>query len=161
MESIGIDWKIIIVQAVNFLILFLVLRWLLYRPILKMLNDRKNKIDESLKLADKSHKDSEELEKRINEKLETAKKDALSIIEDAKKESENLKKDIIEQTEKESHYLLKKAEERIIEQKREMMAELRKETVNLTILVSEKILGKKIDETTEKDIIEKTIKEME
>ncbi|MCK4891918.1 MAG: hypothetical protein KAS78_04575, partial [Candidatus Pacebacteria bacterium] len=51
-SKLGLDYKLIIAQAVNFVLLLIILQRLAYKPILKMLNDRTEKIDKSLKQAE-------------------------------------------------------------------------------------------------------------
>lgn len=161
MQSIGIDWKILIPQIVNFLILFFLLKWILYEPILKILDERRKKIEESMALAEKTKKESEELEQKIKNKIEEVRRDALAILEDAKKEGELSKKAIRDEADRESGFIMKKAEERIREQKQEMLADLRKETVNLTIATTEKILGKNLDKDSQEKLINDAIEKAE
>jgi len=160
MQSIGIDWKILIPQIVNFLVLFFVLRWLLYKPILNILNERRKKIETSLAIAEKTKKESEELDKKIKENIEKSKKEALAILEEAKKQAETTKKEITSQAGKEAEYLLKKAEERIREQKVELQKEIRNDVVNLTISVTEKIIGKNLDKATSEKLASEAINEI-
>jgi F-type H+-transporting ATPase subunit b len=69
MESLGLDIKLFVAQVVNFLILFFVLTKFLYKPLLKLLDDRKKKVEETYV---KSH----EIEERLS-KLEEEKKTVL------------------------------------------------------------------------------------
>ncbi|OGD66684.1 ATP synthase F0 subunit B [Candidatus Berkelbacteria bacterium RIFCSPHIGHO2_12_FULL_36_9] len=158
MESIGIDFKTLFVQIINFLLLFLILRWLLYRPILNILDERKKKIEDSLALAEKTKKESEELDQKTRATIEDTKKEALGILEEAKKQGEKTKNELLAQTNRDADILMKKTEERIVQQKEEMKRELRKETVNLTIAVAEKLLQKEINEETQTKLIDDAIK---
>ena len=47
LNSLGIDYKLLIAQLVNFVLLFIVLYIFLYKPVLKMLNARSEKINKS------------------------------------------------------------------------------------------------------------------
>lgn len=157
MESIGVDAKILIAQVVNFFILFALLSWVLYKPILKILDERKKKIESSLKTAEETQKKSEELNRDIDEKLSVAKKEALEIINDAKSESEKIKTEMTASANKEVEFLMKKAEQRILEQKAELHKELRAETAQLVIETTQKILGKNIDEETKNKFISESM----
>jgi len=161
MEAIGIDWKILLVQVINFLLLFLILRWVLYKPILNILDERKKKIEESTSLAEKTKKEAEELEIKNREIMEIAKKDALAILDESKSQGQKNRKEILEQASHEAEVLMKKAEERILKQREEMVRDLRKETVNLTIATTEKLLGKNIDNETQKKLIMENLEKIE
>ncbi len=159
MDKIGIDFKLISAQIVNFLILFLLLRWLIYTPIMKMLEERKKKIDDSIKLAEKTKKDQEEIAGKIQTELAKARKEAQEILESGKTEAEKAKEEIKATAEKEAKYMISKAEDRIKSQKEEMIQDIKKETVTLVIATAEKIIGKKISSDEEKKLIRDALEE--
>jgi len=78
LESLGIDFKLLIAQAINFLILLLLLNKFLYKPIVQLLSDRKKKIEEGVKNSERARV---ELDKAQGE----AKKIIARAIEDAQK----------------------------------------------------------------------------
>lgn len=161
MEALGINGKILIVQIVNFLILFFLLKWLLYKPVTNLLDERRKKIENSLELAEANQKKAEELEIKIKEVQEQSRKDAKEILDQAKRESEELKKQFKDQAQKESADLLKLAENRIAQQKEELKKELRADTARLVISATGKLLGKTLDEKDQKNLVEESIKEIE
>jgi F-type H+-transporting ATPase subunit b len=83
MEALGLDIKLLVAQIINFGILFFVLKKVLYKPIIKILDDRKKAIDESLKSS-----------KKIEEELSKLEEKKTSVIEktqsQANKDKENL-----------------------------------------------------------------------
>jgi len=83
MESLGLDIKLLVAQIINFGILFFVLKKLLYKPIIKILDDRKHAIEESLA---NSKKIAEELEKLEDKKAAVIE----NIQSQAKKDKEKL-----------------------------------------------------------------------
>jgi F-type H+-transporting ATPase subunit b len=83
MEALGLDIKLLVAQIINFGILYFVLKKLLYKPILKLLDDRKKAIERSL---DNSKKIEEELSK-----LEVKKASIITTVQnEAKKDKEKL-----------------------------------------------------------------------
>jgi F-type H+-transporting ATPase subunit b len=75
-EQFGVNWKLLIAQVVNFLLLLFILKRFAYGPIIQMLNDRRKKIDEGMKA-------SADAKKRLAEANETR----MSIILKAEEES--------------------------------------------------------------------------
>jgi len=103
MESLGLDIKLLVAQIINFGILFFVLKKLLYKPIIKILDDRKHAIEESLANSKKIAEELEKLEdkkaavieniqsqaKKDKEKLITlAQEEKRKIVDEAKKTAE-------------------------------------------------------------------------
>ncbi len=112
-----INLKAFIFQTINFGILTVALGYFLYQPILTIFKQRRKKINEGLKAAEENLKEKEELDKKKKEILTKARKEALAIVEKAKKEAAQQKAELIEQAKveakKEAEKLLAKAEEEI------------------------------------------------
>jgi len=85
MEKLGIQPIQLLLQAINFLIILLILKKFLYRPILKMLDDRKKKIDEGLLYSDRMKSEFEKSEKKRAEVVEKGKIEAQKLIIEARK----------------------------------------------------------------------------
>lgn len=103
--SLGVDPKLLIAQAINFLILLLLLNKFLYKPIVQLLQDRKNKIAEGIKYADEAKIELEkakiearkvvseaieEAQKIQNESKKTAEQEIMKILSSAQKRAEKI-----------------------------------------------------------------------
>ncbi len=158
MEALGINWKLLISQAVNFLILFGILSWLLYKPVLKLLSDRAKKIKEASDLAEKTKLDSEKLNQEISMKLEQAKKEAKEIVsssqEIAKKESQK----IISDAKKESENIINKSHKQLELEREQLRRDLRQEIATLTVATVSKMLDKKIEKPEQTKLEKEALK---
>ena len=74
-SKLGIDWRLLVAQLANFLILLFVLRRFAYKPLLKLLEERKQRIADGLANAQKAKSNLEEAEKERQEIISTAKKE--------------------------------------------------------------------------------------
>ena len=92
-----IDVRQIVLQALNFGILFAILAKFLFKPLLKILDERANTIQKGLQAAEKSMKDQESLEERARQEHIKAEKRAAAIIDKARAESKELGKQIVEE----------------------------------------------------------------
>ncbi len=79
-SQLGIDWHLLLSQAVNFLVLLVVLRVVAYRPILKLLRDRRAKIEEGLAKAKEADVRLHEIEEIGKEKIRAAEAQSLNIL---------------------------------------------------------------------------------
>lgn len=77
MESLGIDVKIILAQVVNFGILLVILSKVLYKPLIKMLDERAEKIKKSIDNSEKIEKELAKIKEKQDALLKEAKKEAL------------------------------------------------------------------------------------
>jgi F-type H+-transporting ATPase subunit b len=78
-EAFHLDIKLIIAQLINFTIVLAVLYKLVYKPLLKTMNERTGKIEKGLKDAQESQAQLEKAEKTRDEKIKEAKKEARQI----------------------------------------------------------------------------------
>lgn len=157
--TLGIDWKILILQIVAFLILVWLLGRFVYPILMKSVDKRNDDIEEATRLADEAKKHAEETEQNIQKLLKKAQDEAADVVSTAKQEAAA----VVEAAEKKS----KKHAESIIESahsqiERDVIAAkkaLRNETIDLIALATEKVVNKKLDAQADKQLIETALKE--
>ena len=79
----GIDWKLFLSQVVNFLILLTILRLFVYKPVLKLLHDRKHKIEEGLEKAEEADRRLGEVQEIAKDRLKVADAESIALIRKA------------------------------------------------------------------------------
>lgn len=161
MGKLGIEPMQLIVQVINFTILVIVLTKFLYKPILKMLDERKKKIEEGLTLAKDMAVKEEELQKEKEKVLEKAKKDGDKIIEEYKVQAKKIEAEIINLANEEAKRLKEKAILNLEEEKIKMWSDLRKQLLILALEMSQKVIGDILNDKNQKMILEKKLKLLE
>src|SRR5690606_29631751 len=111
LEQFGFDPLLFIGQIINFLILFVVFKKFLYKPILTTLINRENKIKEGLKDAEKAHLAKESAEAERDVIIKNASQEAQTILADTKKAADELKATILEESKTEADKILASARE--------------------------------------------------
>lgn len=159
LDKLGIDWRLLIAQLVNFLILILILYKFLYRPLLKILEDRKEKIEKGLRDAEQLGVELEKTKELQAEEIKKAKIEAREIIEEAGKRAEAAGAETKQKTKAEVEKLITVAKNQMIAEKEKMMNEVKKETVEMVLAVAEKVIGKSMDAKAQKNLIEETLQE--
>ena len=158
LNSLGIDWKLLIAQIVNFLILLLVLYKFAYGPVLKMLNERTKKIEKGIQDAEASGKKLEEIAAREKGVLDEARHQAQEMVKRAEDaavlQAEEIVLDAKEQTEK----MVEAARVQIEQEKNKILAEAKTEIAGLVMMATEKIIGEKLDGEKDKELIREAIK---
>ena len=160
LQKLGIDWRLLIAQIINFLILLLILYKFLYKPILHLLENRKEKIEKSLRDALKLEEELTKTKEFKEQELGKAKREAQQIIEQTQKNAETLGQELKEKTKKEVEKLVIEAKSRVAEEKEKMLTEVKKEATFLVVAAAEKVVGKIIDEKTQRKLIEETLEEV-
>ena len=94
LSALGIDVKLLIAQIINFGVILFILIKLLYKPVLRTLENRKKQIAESIKKVEEIDRRVITIESECKAKLEETRKDIDALIEDAKENAGKLKKEI-------------------------------------------------------------------
>jgi len=109
LHSLGIDWKMLIAQIINFLVLLFILNKLLYKPIISLFEQRRLKIEKGLKEAEKAEKAFATAKEEIESMNQKAYADANEIIQNAKAEASEEAKVIVNEAQIHAEKLVKNA----------------------------------------------------
>ena len=149
-HQLGIDWRLLTSQAVNFLILVVLLTFFVYKPILKILKERKTKIEDGVKKSEEAETRLHEANLLKKEKLKEAEQDALAILRETEQKAKTMESALLSQAKEKENALLKNAE-LIIEARNQEARELvRKEAVGLVreaLAKTVELSPEQIDET--------------
>lgn len=145
-ETFHIDWKIIIAQAINFVIVLFVLYFLLIKPLKKMMGERTKKIEGGLNDAKINAELLSKTKNEYAEILSKAKIEANEIFQEGKKEAETKKALMIENAKKEVDNMIINGKKILESEKAKIIEEAKGEIVSLVVLATEKLLESHADE---------------
>ncbi len=158
-EALGINLPMIIAQIVNFTILLVVLRMVLYKPVLKMLDDRKQRIAEGLNAAEIARAEAASAQANIQEQLDAARKEGQEIVANAQSIATRIQADAREQTAKDREAALERARNEIQLERDRAIAELRGEFADITVKAAEKVINQSLDQQSHERVIDETLAE--
>jgi F-type H+-transporting ATPase subunit b len=152
-ETFHIDWKIIIAQSVNFVIVLFVLYFLLVKPLKKLMAERSETISGGLNDAKVNAELLLNTKKEYEEVLSRARAEAHTIFQEGKVEAENKKSEMIEKAKKEVETMIANGKKMLESEKVKILEEAKKEIVSLVVLSTEKLLESRPDEKGEEKAI--------
>jgi F-type H+-transporting ATPase subunit b len=131
LDQFGIDWKLLVSQLVNFLLILTILRLFVYKPLLKILNTRKDKIKEGLEKAEEAGIRLKEVDEISKNKLKETNEKCVSLLTQTDVKKKQIEAEIIIEAKKKEEALFKKAEALVDNQKKELFEKIRKEASEL------------------------------
>jgi len=161
LEALGINLGYLISQIVNFTLLAVLLYFVAYKPILRMLDERSARIKKGLEDAELASKRAAEMEQAFEQRMAEARKDGQEIIAQATQLSEKARQDILETAREDARTLVEKAKEEIVRERDLAMAELRQQVADLSLTISEKVIGKTLDEQRQRQLIAEFLEQTE
>lgn len=160
LTDFGVKPILLIAQIVNFLILLYILKRFLYKPILKMLDERKEKISGGLKNAEEIEKKLNQIVAEREEQLKKASKEGEEIIKEATASANQIITEAHEKAGSDIEVIIEKAHQSIDLEKEKMRQEIRSELADLVVAGLEKVTGKILDKKDQEEMVKKTIKEL-
>jgi F-type H+-transporting ATPase subunit b len=142
-SAFGIDWKLLLVQALNFGALLAVLTYLLYKPVLRIIDERREKVAEGVRTAEAAAQRLLEAETESKEIVGTAAREAEHLVAAARSRADEKGSEIVHTAETKAQQVLRDAEARAEEAKRQALQESSQEIAKAAMLAAEKILREK------------------
>lgn len=159
-KQFGVSPILLAAQIVNFLILLFLLKKFAYKPLLEMLQKRRDIIAQSLKNAQEIEQRLASVEEERSKQLKMAAEEAKQIISEATKAAGELMEESRARTEQEILKLQAKNSELMERQKEQLQKEIRAELADLVVLGLEKVAKKTLTEREQKEMVETTIKSL-
>lgn len=158
---VQLDPGLFVWTILTFLLLVFVLAKFAWKPLLKMLQDREDMVRSSLEDAEKAKSELERLNEESEAIMAKARSEAQSILADGKAAAEKVKDDLIAKSKEQANKIREDAGNQIQVEKDKAISEIKKEVVNLTLSVAEKLIQKNLSDADNKSLIEESLKKVQ
>lgn len=160
-SALGIDWKMLIFQAISFVILVWLLGKFVFPVLMKQVDERQAKIEESTKAAVEAQKNAESAEKEVANLLAIARKEARDIVSTAKDEATVAVEVADAKASDRAKKIVASAHEQIEKDVLAAKKTLHNEMIDLVAAATETVLGKTVTAAIDKKVVSAAIKEAE
>jgi len=161
LEALGINLGYLISQIVNFTLLAVLLYFVAYKPILRMLDERSARIKQGLEDAELASRRAAEMEQEFEQRLAEARKEGQEIIAQATQMSEKTRQELLVMAREEARAQVEKAKEEISRERELAMSELKQQVADLSLSISEKVIGKSLDQPRQRELIAEFLEQTE
>lgn len=156
-HALGIEWRILIAQIINFAILLAVLLKFVYKPVMKMLDERREGVLDTLAKEEKATAKLASADAEREKILAEARVESTAILETSKKDGEDMKKKLIASAKEEIAKLNTEAEKKLREEKIRLLSEVKGEVGSLIVSTIEQTLGDVLDARTQGKMVEQAL----
>ena len=153
MEKLGINLTWLLAQIINFGLLLFLLWQFAYKPVLGMLDSRKQKIQESLEYAEKVKADAAAQQKEFEKKLEATRRETQVAAAAAAQVGEKEREVIVALAREEARKMIDQARGQIEYERKQMLSDLREEVVRLSMLATHKVVSTSLDENAQRKLV--------
>jgi F-type H+-transporting ATPase subunit b len=141
--AFGVDWHLLVIQLINFSLLLAALTYFLYKPILRIIDERREKIAESVRVANAAQQKLDDAKKESETMVGTAAKEAEGLVAAARARADEKGSEMMKEAQQRSDALMAEAKARAEEEKRRAIAESQREIARAAMMAAEKILREK------------------
>ncbi|MES2224069.1 MAG: ATP synthase F0 subunit B [Patescibacteria group bacterium] len=158
-QSFGIEWKLLIAQMINFGILAFILFKLLYKPLLKVLDERTAMVKDAAEKSSSIEAKLEEIKQLEEKVLAEARANGAKLLKDAEISAKELRNKLEIDAHNHAEKIVKVAEERLMADQSKRDAEIRKEIVSVVATAIEATVGKYLDANAKQKLSDEATKE--
>ncbi len=159
-STFHIDWKIMLAQAINFGIVFLVLWYFAIKPIRKLMDERSHKIAEGLAQGTQNAMLLADTQKAYDEALAQARKEGADILTEAKRSADLKRAELLKVAEADVEALMKNGKTSLLAEKQKMLDDAKKELGSMVIQATEKVLTGTVTPKIDAVLIDQAVKEL-
>jgi F-type H+-transporting ATPase subunit b len=157
--SLGINLPLLVVFIINFIVLFILLRIFLYKPVLKMLDERSKRTKEGMELAEATKKEYEQAKTEVQKQIEKGRQEAQAIIAQTMQIGERLKEESRQEATKQAQVIVDRTRAELEAERDKIVENLRKEFVDISISAAGKVIKETLDKEKHRKLIEETLQE--
>ncbi len=155
--ALGFNLPALVAQLINFGLLLVVFSVLLYKPLLKVLDERKKRIQEGLEASDEAKRRLSQTEQEVATELEKARQEGQALIGQAQQMSSRIHEEARQTARAEAEQLLERARGEIQLERDAAIADLRREFAGLTISAAERVIKRSLDPQAHRELIQEVL----
>ena len=161
LETLGIHFPSLAIYLVNFLLVLLLLYLFAYKPILRLMDQRADRIRESLEAADTARQEAASSQEAIQEQVTEARREGQRIMDQAREASERFRTEEMDKARQEAEAFVERAKEDIARERDTALQEVRASFGDLAITAAERVIRSSLDRQAHEELINQVLEEGE
>jgi len=161
LEQLGIEWRVMVVNLAGFLVLLALLKKFAFGPINNILAERERAVDADIDEAERAKEMALADKRAMEEELAKLDERAAAIVADAEKEAEERRQELVARAREQSQQIVAEGERSVEIATRRAREQLRQETAEIAIEVSERALRQALNEQRQAALVDAFISDIE
>ena len=159
-EFLNINFFTALFTLINTVVLFLVLKHFLFKPVMKMIQDRQQEIDGMYADAGKAKKEAQQMESEYRQKLEESVQTGERLVKEAVARGQSREEEIIRQANAQADAIRAKASADIAKEKKKAINDAKNEISDLAMAIAGKVVGRALNEADQAALVDRFIEEL-
>ena len=159
MDKLGFNIPSLVVFVVNFLILLGILYLFAYKPLLKLLDQRSERIRESLEAAEQAKQGAAQSQVRIQEQLQEARSEGQRLLDQARELAEKYRAEEMGKARQEAEIFIARVRQDIQRERDGAIEEVKANFARLAILAAERVISRSLNDEAHRELIGRVLEE--
>lgn len=147
--------------GINLILLLILMKIFLFKPIRKMMEKRTHMVQDELDSAKKTREEAEQLREQYDNELGSAKDEAQKIIDKAHEDAETERAAIIKRSQEEAERIVADAGKTIENERKRVLAQAQTQIADLAVEAASRIIGENVDDEKNRRLVDKFLEEEE
>src|SRR5262245_2393622 len=152
--TLGLNLQSMVLQAINFIVLLVLLRLVLYKPVIGMLDQRAQRVRDSMEQADQARRAAEQAENDRQALLAETRREAEEIRARAEEQSKRIIGEAATRAHDEANRILAQAEARAQQERQQVMSEVRAELADLIVTAVDRVTRNALDSNAQRTLVQ-------
>src|SRR6266542_1111812 len=152
--TLDLNWQGLLWHAINFVVLLLLLRLVLYKPVVRMLDDRAKRVRDSMHQADQARRAAEQAEADRQALLAETRREAQEILKHAGERAKRTIADAAERAQEQANRIMAQAEVQSEQLRTQTMAEVRAEIADLIVVAVDRVTRNALDANAQRTLVQ-------
>lgn len=161
LETLGIHFPTLLIYLVNFLVVLALLFAFAYKPILRMMDQRAERIRESLEASERAQAEAASSRDAVEEQLTEARREGQRLMDQAREAADRFRADEMERARAEAEAFVERARADIQRERDAAVEEVRANFGDLAITAAERVIRRSLDRQAHEDLIVQVLEEGE
>ncbi len=158
LEIISVNSWSILVSLANLLIMFLILKRFLFKPVQKMMAARKQQVDQIYQDAKENRDSAINMKQEYEARLATAREEADGLVRNAVQTAQRKGDAIVAEANSQASHLKQKAEQEIAQEKKQMLQDVRGEISDIAVSIASKVVEREVKKQDYDGFVDEFIK---
>ncbi len=157
LDIISVNIWSILISLVNLLLLFLILKKFLFKPVTKVMNERQNQVTAIYADAEKDRQAAADMKQEYETRMAAAREEADGLVRNAVQTAQRKSDSIIADANSQAAHLKQKAEMEIELEKKQMLSDVKTEISDLAVSIAARIMEREVSQQDHADFVEQFI----
>jgi F-type H+-transporting ATPase subunit b len=155
------NWGLFVWTLVTFGVALFILRKWVFIPLQRVIDERRQRVQETIDTAEDAREEAHRLLDEYKETLASVRSEADEILERSRRAGDEAKAEIVGEARVQADRAVARAHEQIERDTASAVAQLRAEVADLTMLATEKVVGRSLDDKDHARLVDEALKEIE